>query len=90
VRRREIIPRLANMAGGSGRYEVLAHAAIRVTWQMADESILILCANLGSDPLVLADAPRGRLIWVEGKLRDTSFDPWTVAWFIDDPDHDVP
>jgi maltooligosyltrehalose trehalohydrolase len=90
VRRREIIPRLANMAGGSGRYEVLAHAAIRVTWKMADESILILCANLSSDPLVLADAPRGRLIWVEGKLRDTSFDPWTVAWFIDDPDHDVP
>jgi maltooligosyltrehalose trehalohydrolase len=84
VRRSEIIPRLANTAGGSGRYEVLGHAAMRVTWTLTDRSMLTICANLDSEPTKLSDLPQGRLMWVEGNLDNSTLGPWTVAWFIDD------
>ena len=48
IRRREIVPRLKNIGGNSGSFEILAESAVLVSWKMGDGSKLHLFANLAS------------------------------------------
>ena len=46
LRRKEIVPRLREMDGQSGHYELLGEQAVRVTWRLGDGSTLSLIVNL--------------------------------------------
>ena len=79
VRRREIVPRLANAAFGAASAD--DNRLLTARWQMADGATLSLLANL-SDQTVrhAADEPAGTLIW--GSELTDSVPPWTVLWRI--------
>jgi maltooligosyltrehalose trehalohydrolase len=82
IRGREIVPRLKNMAGNSGSYEVLGEGAVSVRWTMGDGACLRLVANLADGRLENARFS-GRRIWsVSTGDRDT-LGPWGVIWTIE-------
>ncbi len=86
LRHAEIIPRLRGIRGRSGRYEVLAAAAVRVAWALGDGSELTLLANLKARPLEglrPAAAPR---IWTAGEAGPRGLGPWTVVWTLQPPE----
>jgi 1,4-alpha-glucan branching enzyme len=64
LRRREIVPRLAGIAGFAGQYRVPAAKAAIVEWRLGDGSRLVLAANFSAQDLpVAAEAGRGRLLY---------------------------
>ena len=87
LRMAEIVPRLANTAGGSGTVSWNEDAAFLVTWRLGDASTLLLLANLAPEPAKGVPArPSGALIYANVELQgeDTgTLPPWSVAWFLD-------
>jgi len=83
IRHRDIIPRLAGMAGHAGRFEVIETAAVRVDWTLADGSRLTLLANLKSEPAA-PTAVSQPVIWM-AKPQDPSFAAWQVIWSLSGP-----
>lgn len=86
LRRREIVPRLAGMAGG-GRYEWIEGSALRVIWQLGEGSELVLLANLAPEPALIAGGTSGRLLHAHGSgahdaLAQGQLAPWSALWFI--------
>lgn len=88
LRRREIIPRLAGLSGGSGEFAQHGQRALTVRWRLAEREQLWLGANLG--PQVLASAPKAppwRVIVTVGDdmaagLLTGRWPPWSVAWLL--------
>jgi maltooligosyltrehalose trehalohydrolase len=81
IRRREIVPRLKNIGGSSGRFEILAESAVLVCWKMGDGSKLHLAANLAGRPL--SRVPTfGRRLWSVGTDVSDTLGPWGVIWSI--------
>jgi malto-oligosyltrehalose trehalohydrolase len=66
LRQREIVPRLAGLAGNAGRWRALGERALVVEWRLGDGSLLLLFANFGTASVRLAEPPRGRLIYATG------------------------
>ena len=83
VRRAEIVPRLAGIAGHAGSAEVLGDRAVQVRWTLGDGSTLQLAANLNAAPLADIPSLAGRLLWQEGQSADGTLGPWSVAWSLD-------
>ncbi len=73
LRRREIVPRLAGMKGGSGRFERFGDGGLVCAWTLGDGNTLRLLANLAAEP---ADPPAGA---GEGRLFFSLPDPWEAA-----------
>jgi malto-oligosyltrehalose trehalohydrolase len=48
IRRREIVPRLADISSSAGRYRALGPQAVIVEWQLGDRARLILVANFSA------------------------------------------
>jgi 1,4-alpha-glucan branching enzyme len=80
VRRAEIVPRLTNISGHSGRYEIIDDLAVCVQWRMGDGSLLGLATNLKERPSVRFTPPPGRILWSEGVAQDGRLGPWSVIW----------
>ncbi|HWI27314.1 MAG TPA: malto-oligosyltrehalose trehalohydrolase [Stellaceae bacterium] len=85
LRRREIVPRLAGIAGHAGRWQVLASRALCVSWRLGDGSSLLLLANFADEPVTLAEAPAGRLIHAAGAAPASRLAPRSAAFFLDGP-----
>jgi len=83
IRRREIVPRLRNIGGNSGSFEILGEAAVRVQWKIGGGAKLELIANLKSRPLGEVKA-RGRRIWSAPTDAGDILGPWGVIWSIAD------
>jgi malto-oligosyltrehalose trehalohydrolase len=86
ARRREVVPRLADVPGNGGEYAVLGAGAFRVAWRLGDGSRLRLLANLSAGEAAGGGGVTGRTIWREG-AKPAAADrlaPWTVIWSIDD------
>jgi maltooligosyltrehalose trehalohydrolase len=83
IRRREIVPRLRDLGGNSGSFEILGEAAVRVRWKMGGSAMLELNANLKSRPLGEVKA-RGRRIWPALTDAGDMLGPWGVIWSIAD------
>jgi malto-oligosyltrehalose trehalohydrolase len=62
LRRAQIVPRLARMGGGAGRFDVLAGGAVAVSWRLGDGSRLDLRLNLGPDSVAAGGQPSGSLL----------------------------
>jgi malto-oligosyltrehalose trehalohydrolase len=90
LRRREIVPRLAEMTGGAGDFEELAGSGLRVEWKLAGEARLVLLANLSDTPVSCEPAlPAGRRLastpgdlpasLAEGRLPAWSASSWLAV-----------
>jgi malto-oligosyltrehalose trehalohydrolase len=81
LRRREIVPRLSGMRGGSGGFERLGGGCLMCRWTLGDGSVLSLLANLGAAPCPTpAEAPDGRVLhrWPDS-VTDV-LPAWSVTW----------
>jgi maltooligosyltrehalose trehalohydrolase len=83
VRRREIVPRLKEIAGNSASYQVLGKGSVSVRWTMGDGSRLSLVANLSGERLSSV-ASQGRRLWSVGSTGESSLGPWGVVWSLDE------
>jgi 1,4-alpha-glucan branching enzyme len=84
LRHKEIVPRLRDIKGNSGVYEVLDEMSVRVRWRLGEGSELILIANLKDRPTSGFQLSPGRLLWVEGDTNESSCGPWSVLWTINE------
>jgi maltooligosyltrehalose trehalohydrolase len=79
IRRREIVPRLANAVFGEASAE--QSQWLTASWRMADGATLRLLANLSDQSVHHApDRAAGTPIW--GNELGDSVPPWTVLWRI--------
>jgi maltooligosyltrehalose trehalohydrolase len=90
VRHREIVPRLRDIRGNSGRYTILAPGAVWIDWVLGDGSNLRLIANLSDRILPIATLSIGRPIWTdapkgEATPSDATASAWSVRWTIQEP-----
>ena len=82
VRRELIVPKLADIGGHAGSYEVLADGAVVVRWRLNGGN-LTLAANLSEAPAAGFPASSGAVRWREGQAGDDGcFGPWAVRWSI--------
>jgi len=79
--RQEIItPRLPGMVGGSASFEILAPAALGVTWRLGDGSALRLLANFSGETVTTA-TPSGIPFFATTVTAATGqLGPWAVMW----------
>jgi maltooligosyltrehalose trehalohydrolase len=84
LRRKEIIPRLANVPGGEAAYRTVGEHGLRVQWPLGDGSLLTLLAKLGPEPLGGFEQAVGDLLYApEGAAGDERELPaWSVAWYL--------
>ncbi len=92
LRRRELVPRLRGIGGGSGRAEALGERTLRVTWRLGDGARLELLAHLAAEPRpgvvpplsgrVLFETPMGAV----ASSGDRGLPPWSVVWSLTEPD----
>ncbi|MBB5752359.1 malto-oligosyltrehalose trehalohydrolase [Prosthecomicrobium pneumaticum] len=79
LRRRSIVPLLADGLAAAGTFEVLGPQAVRVDWRFAGGD-LVLHANLGPAPVLLPRPPHGTSLWTEGRLDGDRLAPASVLW----------
>jgi maltooligosyltrehalose trehalohydrolase len=87
LRHTEIVPRLRNIEGNSGRYEVLGPNAVRVCWTFGTGTELMLVANLSAERLESSVEIGGRVLWQEGDHVDDYLAPWMVIFSLQDAEH---
>jgi maltooligosyltrehalose trehalohydrolase len=81
IRHREIVPRLYEAPGNSGRYEMIRDQGLKVSWTLGDGAILMLVANLSAQPLDQVEATaNGRVLWTQGDAAEFSLGPWSLVW----------
>jgi maltooligosyltrehalose trehalohydrolase len=78
IRHREIVPRLARIAGNSGGYVVLGPSAIEACWTLGDGSQLNLMANLSAEEIQV-QPPGGRCLFATHSPCEV-LGPWAVIW----------
>jgi maltooligosyltrehalose trehalohydrolase len=86
VRRDEIVPRLAEIAGRSVTHAAEESGVIVINWTLGDGARLQLVANLTGKSRRHAAKPRGRALWTTPSLANrTSPDlpGWSVAWHLE-------
>ncbi|MDX1422193.1 MAG: malto-oligosyltrehalose trehalohydrolase [Kiloniellales bacterium] len=89
IRRREIVPRLAGIAGNAGTWALEGERAIGVAWRLGDGARLTMIANLGDDACAAPFAPAGRVLFeTEAGLAAgagrAALPGWSVAVTLDD------
>ncbi len=88
LRREEIAPRLAGIAGEAGTATMLGGDAFTVRWRMGDGAVLSLYANFEQEPCAVADPPGGRLLHqsrpdIDEALRARSLPPVSAAFYLE-------
>jgi maltooligosyltrehalose trehalohydrolase len=84
LRRCEIVPRLAGMAGGTAiRVPHASPRVVHIRWQLGDGSLLELCANLGDGAVAAGTVPTGRRLFATPRTASEATLPaWSVAWYL--------
>lgn len=83
IRRTQVVPRLGPASEIRCHVTQAHERVLAIDWQFKENALLELRANLGSQAQILPPH-RGSLIYVSdhGSLKDQSFEPWAVAWFV--------
>jgi malto-oligosyltrehalose trehalohydrolase len=86
VRRDEIVPRLADVKGDAGQYEVLGEGAVCVRWRLGDRSRLTLAGNLSASEFDVPNLHGGRVLWREGEIAEglNRLGAWSVLWSLEE------
>ena len=83
LRRREVAPRLAGMAGGTAAAQMLGARAFRIDWRLGDDSALSVIANFSAVPLPGIVPGGGRLLYsTYGGVG--ALPAWGLDWYLDD------
>ncbi|MDD5319290.1 MAG: malto-oligosyltrehalose trehalohydrolase [Methylococcales bacterium] len=90
IRSNEITPRPRGITGGQAHYRLLNDRALSVQWRLNDDSMLILVANLGTEPASVDCACDGKVLFatasdVEKNLQQGSLNPWSVIFYLEEP-----
>lgn len=80
LRKAHVIPRLAGMAGYSGRYELLGPRVLRVSWTLGDGSTLTMTANLSPEPFDGINVWGSDHLWLEGFASGETLEGWSVVY----------
>lgn len=83
LRKEEIIPRLADIGGNAGRFELLAKRVLKVEWTLGDESVLTLIANLSDEPFSGAKISGADQLWLEGSASKDTIGAWSAVFTLD-------
>jgi 1,4-alpha-glucan branching enzyme len=89
VRRRSIVPRLANTRVSDARHSVSEEGLLHVSWRLGGGAELMMEANLRSDSAEPpATAPTGTLLHsTHRRVADEAMKPgWFVAWYLAGPE----
>ncbi|HZR70230.1 MAG TPA: malto-oligosyltrehalose trehalohydrolase [Burkholderiales bacterium] len=82
LRRREIVPLVSGIRGGSASTLEIGARAIEVRWP-SGAAELVLLANLGDAPEPLREPPAGRLIHAtHADARGTRLPAWSASWWL--------
>lgn len=87
LRRKIMLPLIAQIQTGRAQYEMLAEAAFKVVWFLEDGSELKLIANMADTPLTLSSKPKGVLLYPlpevahPAKTDSKACPPWSVKWW---------
>lgn len=84
LRKKEIVPRLEGMNGNSGRFELIAERAVRVTWIMGDGAELSLVANLSPEPIEGIEIWGKDQLWLEGSAEGDRLGGWSAVFTLRD------
>lgn len=88
LRHQEIAPRLYDMEGDCGNFNVIKERGLIAHWLLGDSSRLALLANLGNDHLTDITIPEGRVLYasddrvLQSHLEKNLLPSWTVLWFL--------
>jgi malto-oligosyltrehalose trehalohydrolase len=87
LRCQHIVSRLSAGCAINGDYEVHGDRGITAHWTFADQSKLMLMANLGTDSLAGMASPASPVIFASEEvtasaLKQGTLPPWSVAWFL--------
>jgi malto-oligosyltrehalose trehalohydrolase len=82
-----VVPRRADGAAVPATSRRVGAAGLEVSWTLDDGSTLALAANLGDDPCLELERPRGRVLFesepgVVGGLGERGLPGWSAAWFL--------
>ena len=77
----QIIPRLSDMEGNSGRYEQLGNCVIKVTWTLGDGSELAMVAN----PFNGINVWRPGHFWLEGFATGLTLEGRSAGFILSAP-----
>jgi maltooligosyltrehalose trehalohydrolase len=80
IRKKEIVPRLGDAPGGTGRFEMLNPCAFHVRWTLGDGAELSLIANLSADPLENVEVWGEEHLWLEGFATGTTLEAWSAVF----------
>jgi malto-oligosyltrehalose trehalohydrolase len=82
IRKTEIAPRCAGIRGTNAAYETVGGRGLRARFRLDDDSLLVLEANLGAEPLAdFASAADGTVLFAtHGTAPDALAAPWSVRW----------
>jgi malto-oligosyltrehalose trehalohydrolase len=85
VRRSELMPRLDRAGVKNARYDT-TEGLLRVSWQLAENAVLTLLANLRADTSAPVAVPRGRVLHsTHPPVADNAARPgWFAAWYLAD------
>lgn len=81
VRHAFLIPRLATMRGGAGRYRIIGKAVLAVDWTLGDGAQWQLRANFSADAADVDDAPLVNVVFASPTRAEAAGDrlpPWGV------------
>jgi malto-oligosyltrehalose trehalohydrolase len=89
VRHEHIIPLVAGMHHGNGRFRQLGERGLWVRWRIGEDRALVLLANLGETTVQAADVdlPAVEPLYVHPPdltfgVRSYELPPWCVVWFL--------
>lgn len=87
LRRRQLVPRLAGMAGGTAEQIRLGPQTLNINWRLGDGSRLELHANLGPEPYDGIQLPVERLLFATSNLDLNAvaaghLAPWSATWLL--------
>jgi malto-oligosyltrehalose trehalohydrolase len=83
LRRKEIAPRLAGLAGAAASWRRFDRGGLAAEWRLGDGSTLVVRANLAETRCVDASpVPAGRLLYASHESVRGELPPWFVSWFL--------
>lgn len=83
LRRRELVPRLADIPGNSAEFGIVAERGLRVRWVLSRGERYDLMANLSDQPLQ-ASLPSGQWIYASPGIAPGWLPPWSVVWALEE------
>jgi malto-oligosyltrehalose trehalohydrolase len=80
LRKKEIVPRLVDIRGNAGRFELLSTRVLKVVWTLGDDSELTLIANLSDEPYNGINVWGPDHLWLEGFATGETLDGWSAVF----------